>query len=81
MSKMSELDIEISRERKENQMAVEKRSTEDAGDYGGSCDTCAQGQVTLGHRQCPACERAAADKAALDQLHDEIADLVLRIDS
>jgi len=36
--------------------------TDDAGDYGGSCDTCAQGQAKPGHRQCPACERRAAEE-------------------
>jgi hypothetical protein len=31
--------------------------TEDAGDYGGSCDTCERGQAKPGHRQCGYCER------------------------
>lgn len=50
---------------------TQNHCTEDAGDYGGSCDTCERGQVKLGHRLCPACERRI-DQAALDQLHDDI---------
>lgn len=36
-------------------------ATEDAGDYGGTCDTCANGIAKAGHLQCAACERIAAD--------------------
>lgn len=53
--------------------------TEDAGDYGGSCDTCAQGQAVPGYGSCVACVRQQLQEdmraeIALDKLHDEIND-------
>ena len=38
--------------------------TEDAGDYGGTCDTCSHGMAKAGHRQCLACERRDAEMDA-----------------
>lgn len=35
--------------------------TEDAGDYGGTCDTCSHGIAKAGHSQCANCERQAAE--------------------
>jgi hypothetical protein len=46
--------------------------TEDAGDYGGTCDTCAQGQVKPGHRVCPDCERRTWRKAELWERLEEL---------
>lgn len=44
--------------------------TEDAGDYGGTCDTCPNGAAKAGHQQCVVCERRAAE---VDAHYDAIA--------
>jgi len=52
--------------------------TEDAGDYGGTCDTCANGVAKAGHTQCPFCEKQAAE---VDAHIDEMAgtDLAIKV--
>ena len=61
------------------------RKTEDAGDYGGTCDTCANGVAKVGHQQCPPCEQrdaevdahidASAEKAKADALALQLAEM------
>jgi len=42
-------------------------TTEDAGDYGGTCDTCANGRAKPGHQQCPACERRPEGEDTMEE--------------
>lgn len=46
--------------------------TEDAGDYGGTCDTCANGLAKAGHQQCHACEQQAVKYATEQEIRDDV---------
>ena len=56
--------------------------TEDAGDYGGTCDTCANGVARAGHLQCPTCERREAEvEAHIDEESERMVPTLVEIDA